>query len=147
LLEQLDAALGAIAAAGRGVVFYLDQEGRGAGFVAKVATHVGAASGGRLGTFEAYAQMGLPADLRTYDAVAGVRVVLGVSAPLVLLTNNPEKLVALAALGVPLAGSAPLVRPSSPFNQHYLAAKAAAGHRLRSRRMPRKRSRRRRSRS
>jgi GTP cyclohydrolase II len=59
-----------------------------------------------------------------------VRAVLGVSAPLVLLTNNPEKLVALAALGVPLAGSAPLVRPSSPFNHHYLAAKAAAGHRL-----------------
>jgi GTP cyclohydrolase II len=47
-----------------------------------------------------------------------------------MLTNNPEKLAALSALGVPLAGSAPLVRPSSPFNHHYLAAKAAAGHSL-----------------
>jgi len=129
--EQLEAALAAIAAAGRGVVFYLEQEGRGAGFVAKVRDRMLVqASGGRLGTFEAYAQMGLPADLRTYDAVAGVRAVLGVCAPLVLLTNNPEKLAALRALGIPLAGSAALARPSSPFNQHYLAAKAAAGHRL-----------------
>jgi GTP cyclohydrolase II len=129
--EQLDAALAAIAAAGRGIVFYLDQEGRGAGFVAKVRDRMLVqASGGRLGTFEAYAQMGLPADLRTYDAVAGARAVLGIGAPMVLLTNNPEKLAALGTLDIPLAGSAPLARPSSPFNQHYLAAKAAAGHRL-----------------
>jgi GTP cyclohydrolase II len=129
--EQLDAALAAIAAAGRGVVFYLDQEGRGAGFVAKVRDRMLVqASGGRLGTFEAYAQLGLPADLRTYDAIAGARAVLGIVAPLVLLTNNPDKLAALLTLGIPLAGSAGLARPSSPFNQHYLAAKAAAGHRL-----------------
>ena len=129
--EQLDAALAAIAAAGRGVVFYLDQEGRGAGFVAKVRDRMLVqASGGRLGTFEAYAQMGLAGDLRSYEAVAAAYALLGIGAPLVLLTNNPEKLAAVTALGVPVAGSAALALPPSPFNRHYLAAKTAAGHRL-----------------
>jgi GTP cyclohydrolase II len=129
--EQLDAALAAIAAAGRGVVLYLDQEGRGAGFVAKVRDRMLVqASGGRLGTFEAYAQMGLAGDLRSYEAVAAAYALLGIGAPLVLLTNNPEKLAAVTALGVPVAGSAAMALPPSPFNRHYLAAKTAAGHRL-----------------
>ena len=129
--EQLDAALAAIAAAGRGVVFYLDQEGRGAGFVAKVRDRMLVqASHGRLSTFDAYAQMGLADDLRSYEAVAAARQLLGIAAPLMLLTNNPEKLARLTALGVPLAGSVGLALPPSPFNRHYLAAKADAGHRL-----------------
>jgi GTP cyclohydrolase II len=129
--EQLDGALAAIAAAGRGVVFYLDQEGRGAGFAAKVRDRMMVqASGGRLGTFEAYARMGLPPDLRSYEAVAAARRLLGITAPLALLTNNPDKLDTLRALGVPLAGAVGLALPPSPFNRHYLAAKAEAGHRL-----------------
>jgi GTP cyclohydrolase II len=129
--EQLDAALAAIARAGRGAVFYLDQEGRGAGFVAKVLDRMMVqASHGTLDTFEAYARMGLASDLRSYEAVAEARALLGIGAPLVLLTNNPEKLAMLAALGVPLAGTAPLALPPSEFNRHYLTAKAEAGHRL-----------------
>lgn len=129
--EQLDAALGAIAAAGRGAVFYLDQEGRGAGFVAKVLDRMMVqASHGTLDTFEAYARMGLAADLRSYEAVVAARALLGIAAPLTLLTNNPEKLAMLKALGVPLAGTASLALPPSPFNRHYLTAKAQAGHRL-----------------
>jgi 3,4-dihydroxy 2-butanone 4-phosphate synthase / GTP cyclohydrolase II len=129
--EQLDAALAAIAAAGRGAVFYLDQEGRGAGFAAKVRDRMLVqASRNRLSTFEAYAEMGLAADLRAYDGVAAARRVLGITAPLTLLTNNPEKLATLTALGVPLAGSRGLALAASSFNQHYLAAKAAAGHAL-----------------
>jgi GTP cyclohydrolase II len=129
--EQLDAALGAIAAAGRGVIFYLDQEGRGAGFVAKVRDRMLVqASHGAIDTFEAYAQLGLAADLRSYEAVAAARALLGIRAPLTLLTNNPEKLAMLATLGVPLAGTIALASPPSPFNRHYLTAKAEAGHRL-----------------
>jgi GTP cyclohydrolase II len=129
--EQLDAALAAIAVAGRGVVFYLDQEGRGAGFVAKVRDRMLVqASGGRLDTFDAFAQMGLARDLRSYEGVAAAYEVLGLTAPLVLLTNNPEKLAALATVGLPVAGTTPLALPPSPFNRHYLVAKAAAGHRL-----------------
>ncbi len=129
--EQLDAALARIVAAGRGVVCYLDQEGRGAGFVAKVRDRMLVqASGGRIGTFEAYAHMGLPSDCRSYDAVAAARRMLGIVAPFVLLTNNPEKLATLSVLGVPVVASASLELAPSPFNRHYLAAKAAAGHRL-----------------
>lgn len=129
--EQLDAALAAIAAAGRGAVFYLDQEGRGAGFFAKVRDRMMVqASHGTIDTFEAYARMGLASDLRSYEAVTAARALLQIDAPLTLLTNNPEKLAMLTALGVPLAGTAPLALPSSPFNRHYLAAKADAGHRL-----------------
>jgi len=129
--EQLDAALAAIAAAGRGVLFYLDQEGRGAGFAAKVRDRMLVqASRGRLNTFDAYAQMGLADDLRSYEAVAGARTLLGITAPLTLLTNNPQKLATLADLAVPIAGATGLALPSSPFNRHYLAAKAGAGHDL-----------------
>lgn len=127
--EQLDAALAAIAAAGRGVVLYLDQEGRGAGFAAKVRDRMLVqASGGRLDTFEAYAQMGLAPDLRRYESVAAARSLLGVTAPLDVLTNNPEKLGTLRAAGVPIARTTGLALAASPFNHHYLAAKAAAGH-------------------
>ena len=129
--EQLDAALAAIAAAGRGAVFYLDQEGRGAGFFAKVRDRMMVqASHGTLDTFEAYARLGLAPDLRSYEAVAAARALLRIDAPLTLLTNNPEKLAMLTACGVPLAGTVPLALPPSEFNRHYLTAKAEAGHRL-----------------
>jgi 3,4-dihydroxy 2-butanone 4-phosphate synthase / GTP cyclohydrolase II len=129
--EQLEAGLAAIATADRGVVFYLDQEGRGAGFAAKVRDRMLVqASRGRLNTFDAYAQMGLAADVRRYEAVVAARRLLGISAPLDVLTNNPEKLGTLRAAGVPIAGTTSLALAASPFNRHYLAAKAAAGHRL-----------------
>jgi len=128
---QLDAAFARIAAAGRGVVVYLMQEGRGAGFSAKVRDRMLVqASGGRMTTFDAYAQMGLGDDHRTYDEVVQVRALLGVAAPFTLLTNNPEKLRALEAAGVPVAGAAPLRSEASPFAAAYLRAKRRAGHRL-----------------
>jgi GTP cyclohydrolase II len=129
--EQLDAALAHIAGAGRGVVFYLMQEGRGAGFTAKVRDRMLVqASGNTLTTFEAYERMGLGKDHRTYEEVAALRALLGISAPLRLLTNNPDKLASLAAAGVPIAGTVALQRAPSPFNVHYLAAKLDSGHAL-----------------
>ena len=129
--EQLDAALARIAHAGRGVVFYLLQEGRGAGFAAKARDRMLVqASGQRLTTFEAYAQMGLRPDVRRYDDVPALATLLGIRAGLLLLTNNPEKVRALVAAGATIARTAPLVTPPSPFNRHYLAAKSGAGHAL-----------------
>jgi 3,4-dihydroxy 2-butanone 4-phosphate synthase / GTP cyclohydrolase II len=126
--EQLDAALAAIARAGRGVVFYLMQEGRGAGFAAKARDRMLVqASGERLTTFEAYAQMGLDRDHRSYDEVAFARRLLGITAPLTVMTSNPEKLGELARAGVPIAGTVSLQQAASPFNLHYLAAKAPSG--------------------
>jgi GTP cyclohydrolase II len=129
--EQLDAALGQIAGTGRGVVFYLMQEGRGAGFTAKVRDRMLVqASGNTLTTFEAYQQMGLGKDHRTYEEVAALRELLGITAPLHLLTNNPDKLASLTSASVPIAGTVDLQRAPSPFNVHYLAAKLDSGHSL-----------------
>lgn len=130
-VDQLDLALQRIAAAGRGVVFYLMQEGRGAGFSAKARDRMLVqASRHRLTTFDAYAHMGLVADHRRYDEVDHLRRLLGVTAPLVLLTNNPDKLEALRGLGVEVAGNVALRKDASPYNLHYLAAKSRSGHAL-----------------
>lgn len=130
-VEQLDLALAHIAGEDRGVVFYLMQEGRGAGFTAKARDRMLVqASRNRLTTFEAYERMGLGHDQRRYDEVGHACALLGVTAPLVLLTNNPDKLTALSDLGIEVAGSARLRQPASPYNQHYLEAKSRSGHAL-----------------
>jgi 3,4-dihydroxy 2-butanone 4-phosphate synthase/GTP cyclohydrolase II len=127
--EQLDHALAHIAERGRGVLFYLMQEGRGAGFVAKALDRMLVqASGNRLTTFEAYAQLGLPGDQRTYGQVAAMARLLGVTARLRLLSNNPDKVAALREAGAAVDGTEPLRIRASAYSQHYLDAKAHAGH-------------------
>jgi 3,4-dihydroxy 2-butanone 4-phosphate synthase / GTP cyclohydrolase II len=129
--EQLDAALAAIGRAGRGVLFYLSQEGRGAGFAAKARDRMLVqASRHRLTTFDAYERLGLGHDQRRYDEVAAACHLLGIAAPLRVLTNNPEKLDALRAAGVAVAGHRPVAVGASPFSVHYLAAKSRSGHLL-----------------
>lgn len=128
---QLDGALAAIAAEGRGVVFYLPQEGRGAGLVAKARDRmIVQASRQRTTTFEAYERMGLPPDVRRYDEVAAMMHLLDISAPFVLLTNNPDKVEALEREKVRIARMQPLERAAQPFNAHYLSSKRRSGHRL-----------------
>lgn len=127
--EQLDAALAALARIGRGLLVYLSQEGRGAGFAAKALDRMLVqASGDRLTTFEAYERLGLGPDQRRYDQVAAACRLLGVTAPLRVLSNNPDKLERLRRDGVPVAGHQPLAVEASPFSAHYLAAKSRSGH-------------------
>ncbi|HPG24264.1 MAG TPA: GTP cyclohydrolase II [Myxococcota bacterium] len=133
--EQLDGALATIARVGRGIVFYLMQEGRGAGLTAKARDRmIVQASGHRLTTFEAYASMGLPPDLRRYDDVARMAALLGLRGPIQLMTNNPEKAEAVArALAeekLELCGLESIQGPASAFNADYLSAKRASGHAL-----------------
>ncbi|MEM9174804.1 MAG: GTP cyclohydrolase II [Myxococcota bacterium] len=133
--EQLEGALATMARAGRGVLFYLLQEGRGAGLTAKARDRMMVqASGNRITTFEAYASMGLPADLRRYDLVAPMSRLLGVRAPIRLMTNNPDKAAAvgdvLATEKIELLGTETIQGPTSPFNSDYLHAKRASGHAL-----------------
>ncbi len=128
---QLHEALRRIAAADRGVLFYLQQEGRGAGFAAKARDRMLVqASGHRLTTFEVYEQMGLLGDHRRYDEVASACRLLGVRAPLRLLTNNPEKRAALEAEKLAVEEVVALASRPSPFNLHYLASKSRSGHAL-----------------
>lgn len=129
--EQLDAALAQIAAEGRGALFYLTQEGRGAGFAAKARDRMLVqASRNRLTTFDAYEKMGLRKDQRRYDEVATMCRLLGIRAPLCLLTNNPDKLSSVREAGVAIDGHRPLVMAASPWSRQYLDAKRRSGHLL-----------------
>ena len=126
---QLDEALRAIASEGRGAAFYLMQEGRGAGFVAKARDRmIVQASENRVTTFEAYEQMGLGGEHRRYDQVASALRILGIRAPLRLLTNNPDKVAALETEKLTVESTLPLHEVASPFNLHYLASKSRSGH-------------------
>lgn len=128
---QLDVALRTIRAEGRGAVFYLLQEGRGAGFLAKARDRmIVQSSRHRMTTFEAYEQMGLGGDHRRYDEVAFACRMLSVRAPLRLLTNNPEKVAALESEKLVIESTVPLHEQVSPFNLHYLASKSRSGHAL-----------------
>jgi GTP cyclohydrolase II len=129
--EQLGSALAEIARAGRGALLYLMQEGRGAGLLAKARDRMMVqAHRERITTFEAFDRMGLPRDRRTYEAVPALLAALGVAAPLRLLTHNPEKARRLEAAGVRVLEAIALPPAPSPWNAHYLAAKAGEGHAL-----------------
>lgn len=134
-VDQLGGALTRIAEAGRGVVFYLIQEGRGAGLMAKARDRMMVqASGHRMTTFEAYAEMGLPPDLRRYDVLGPMVRALGLRAPIELLSNNPVKIEAVARVlaeqKIDVASAAPIEGRTSAFNQDYLRAKRRSGHAL-----------------
>lgn len=128
-VQQLEGALKRISEKGSGIVFYLMQEGRGVGYVGKARDRMLVqASLDRLSTFQAYAAMGLEKDHRRYDNIAHICRLLGITAPFVVLTNNPDKVNALKELGLPVAGTEALEYEPSPFNLAYLTSKAAAGH-------------------
>lgn len=131
--QQLDRSLAMIASEGRGVVFYLMQEGRGAGLTAKARDRmIVQASGHRLNTFDAYAEMGLPSDLRRYDCLGPMSSALGIRGPLELLTNNPAKAEgvarSLANEKIDVSRMRAIEGPTSPFNLDYLRAKRQSGH-------------------
>lgn len=120
--EQLDAAMAAIAHAGTGAVLYLRQEGRGIGLANKIRAYALQSRGAD--TVDANRALGLPDDARRYDAAAALLRALGVTG-VRLMTNNPEKVRALEALGIPVRARVPLVVRPTAFSAGYLRAKAA----------------------
>ena len=103
---QLDAALRAVAAEGRGVVLYLrGHEGRGIGLLHKLAAYE-LQDGGR-DTVDANLDLGLPADARDYGIGAQILADLGVRS-VRLLTNNPAKRAGLAGYGLEIVERVPL---------------------------------------
>ncbi|MCB9675285.1 MAG: GTP cyclohydrolase II [Alphaproteobacteria bacterium] len=125
---QLHAALERIAEAGRGVLLYLRQEGRGIGLTNKVRAY--ALQDGGLDTVDANHALGFPDDLRDYRAAAAMLDALGVKS-VALMTNNPNKLAALERYGVALSGRVEHEMPATAHNVHYLQTKRdRSGHLL-----------------
>src|SRR5262249_49979996 len=82
-----------------------------------------------LDTVEANLQLGFPADLRDYGIGAQILCDLGVR-ELLLLTNNPRKIVGLEAYGLTIARRVPLEMPSNAANRNYLVTKRDTGPHL-----------------
>jgi len=125
---QLDAAMAAVAAEGRGVLLYLNQEGRGIGLVNKIRAYELQDQG--LDTVEANERLGFKADQRDYGIGAQILSDLGVKT-MRLLTNNPRKFVGLQGYGLAVSEAVPLEIPASDSTRRYLKTKKdKLGHTL-----------------
>ncbi len=125
---QLQAALKMMENAGKGVVVYLRQEGRGIGLVNKLKAYSLQDMG--LDTVEANERLGFPADLRDYGMGAQMLNDLGVQ-KIRLITNNPRKIAGLKGYGIEVVDRVPLLIEANDYNTIYLATKAKKlGHML-----------------
>jgi 3,4-dihydroxy 2-butanone 4-phosphate synthase/GTP cyclohydrolase II len=118
---QLQAALKMIESAGRGVVVYLRQEGRGIGLVNKLKAYSLQDMG--LDTVEANEKLGLPVDQRNYGIGAQILNDIGVK-KFCLITNNPRKIAGLKGYGLDMVDRVPLIIEATPYNSSYLSTKA-----------------------
>lgn len=118
--DQLHSALQRIEEAGRGVVLYLRQEGRGIGLANKILAYRLQDEG--KDTVEANEALGFKADLREYWFAAQVIKDLGIR-KVRLMTNNPAKVQGLVEHGIEVAERIPLVMEANPLNEKYLRTK------------------------
>jgi 3,4-dihydroxy 2-butanone 4-phosphate synthase/GTP cyclohydrolase II len=125
---QLDTAMARIAEEGRGVLLYLNQEGRGIGLANKIRAYALQDQG--LDTVEANERLGFKADQRDYGIGAQILSDLGVKT-MRLLTNNPRKFVGLQGYGLAVSAAVALEIPASESTRKYLKTKKdKLGHRL-----------------
>jgi len=117
---QLQAAMHKVALAGRGVIFYLRQEGRGIGLLNKIKAYHLQDQGAD--TVEANEQLGFGADMRDYTLLKPMLEHLNIKA-LKLLTNNPRKVKALQDMGINVVERIPHQTGRNPHNAKYLETK------------------------
>ena len=117
---QLELALAMIASEGRGLIIYENKEGRGIGLVNKIRAYELQDNGAD--TVEANEQLGFDADLRDYELPGGVLRLLGVDA-VRLMSNNPEKILALQRAGVRVVERVPCQPESFESAARYLTTK------------------------
>jgi 3,4-dihydroxy 2-butanone 4-phosphate synthase/GTP cyclohydrolase II len=125
---QLEAALERIAGEGRGVLLYLNQEGRGIGLSNKIRAYELQDQG--FDTVEANERLGFKADQRDYGIGVQILKDLGVRS-MRLLSNNPRKLVGIEGYQLSVAEWIPLEIPASDHSRAYLRTKKEKlGHKL-----------------
>ncbi len=126
--EQLHRAMRMVEEEGKGVVLYLNQEGRGIGLMAKIAAYKLQEQG--LDTVDANIHLGYDPDLRDYGVGAQILNLLGVS-KMRLMSNNPVKRVGLEAYGLEIVENVPIEVEPNQYNERYLKTKKERmGHNL-----------------
>ena len=126
--DQLEMAMQAIAAEGRGLVIYEYQEGRGIGLMAKLQAYELQDVG--IDTVQANHALGFKADCRDFSLPAAILHDLGIKR-VRLLTNNPRKAVALADTGIEVVARIPCEVAPTPYSLAYLQTKKEKmGHAL-----------------
>lgn len=127
-VNQLHSALKKISHARRGVLIYLNQEGRGIGLHNKIRAYALQEKG--MDTVEANLALGFSADERDYQVAAKILKALSIS-HIKLLTNNPDKIAQLKTYGITVVRRIPLAVGKNRLNRRYLDVKAKKlGHRF-----------------
>lgn len=126
--EQLHKAMEAIEKEGKGVLVYMNQEGRGIGLMNKIKAYKLQEQG--MDTVDANLHLGFNADEREYGVGAQILQKLGVR-KMRLMTNNPVKRIGLEAYGLAITENVPLEIPANPYNAAYMKTKKERmGHHL-----------------
>lgn len=125
---QLHKAMEMVEAAGKGVVIYLSQEGRGIGLFNKIKAYKLQDEG--MDTVQANLKLGFGEDERDYGVGASIMRELGLG-NVRLISNNPVKRAGLEGYGIRIVETIPLEIPPNPYNEFYLETKAhKMGHNL-----------------
>ena len=123
---QLELALEKIADAGRGILLYEQQEGRGIGLMAKLKAYELQDQG--LDTVEANLELGFKPDCREFEMPGAVLNLMGVKA-VRLITNNPDKVAALEAVGIKVIERISAeIEPEDTFREYLKVKREKMGH-------------------
>ncbi len=126
--EQLHKAMETIEKEGKGVIVYMNQEGRGIGLMNKIKAYKLQEEG--RDTVDANTDLGFEADERDYGVGAQILRELGVS-KMRLMTNNPIKRIGLEGYGLTIVENVPIEVEPNPYNEFYMhTKKERMGHNL-----------------
>ena len=123
--EQLHKSMQMVEKEGKGVIVYMNQEGRGIGLMNKIRAYKLQEAGED--TVEANIHLGFQPDERNYGVGAHILQMIG-ARKLRLMTNNPVKLVGLESFGIEIVENIPIEITPNPYNLHYMRTKKEKMH-------------------